>query len=349
MTKSAQPDIPREREKENLSIEVTTHCNSACSHCFVRAALSKPSEMSVDLAKDILSEGYRLGYRRLHITGGEPLLWEGLFETLDSAFSLGYKKVLINTNGTLLTENDLSRFSDYDGLSISVSLQGPESLHDRMRGKDSHRRAMQGIEKALDKGIDLFIFTTVTKSLIPVLFHFADDLHETFPDIKCLTFIQLIRVKDDLFDLSKELLAPEDFLRLVYMVPLLNLNGHKTEILNNPLAAVVAKLAGVPLIPPTKPLHRDGHLIVLANGHITLSHSTHHSFGRYETGMIERALCSNGYQVAVAPDQTTCPSCGYSKLCKENKMIRPSEWYRDMVSGIPYCKRVLDRASNNPH
>ena len=112
MTNNAQPEIVEGRERENLSIEVTTHCNSACRHCFVRAALSRPSEMSVDLAKDILREGYSLGYRRLHITGGEPLLWKGLFETLDAAFSMGYSRALINTNGTLLTEDALHRFSD---------------------------------------------------------------------------------------------------------------------------------------------------------------------------------------------------------------------------------------------
>jgi len=346
MTKRAQPEISREREKENLSIEVTTHCNSACRHCFVRAALSKPSEMSVDLAKDILSEGYHLGYRRLHITGGEPLLWEGLFETLDSAFSLGYKKALINTNGTLLTLNDMSRFSDYDGLSISVSLQGPESFHENMRGKGSHRRAMQGVEKVLDAGIDLFIFTTVSKSLLSVLPHFIDDLYETFPNIHLISLIQMIRVKEDAFDLSRELLDPEDFLRLVHMVSLLNLYGHKTEILNNPLAVVVSKLFEAPLIPPATPLHRNGHLIVMADSNITLSHSTNHNFGRYETGMIEKVLSSNEYGVAVAPDETTCPSCGYSRLCKENGMLRPSEWYRDMIKEIPYCKRVLDKAAS---
>ena len=346
MTKSPQPDIPMQREKENLSIEVTTHCNGACRHCFVRAALSEPSEMSVDLAKDILSEGYHLGYRRLHITGGEPMLWEGLFETLGAAFSLGYKKVLINTNGTLLTENGMSRFSDYDDLSISVSLQGPESFHDWMRGKGSYKRAMQGVEKVLDAGIDLFIFTTVSKNLLPVLSNFVDELYEKWPDIKCVNLIQMIRVKDDEFDVSKDLLAPDDFLKLVRLTSILNLYGHKTEILNNPLAVVVSRLLEVPLIPPVMPLHRNGHLIVMADLNITLSHSTYYSFGRYETGMIDKVLSSKEYGVAVAPDYTICPSCRYSRLCMENAMLRPSEWYRDMTKETPYCQRVLDKAAS---
>lgn len=346
MSQNIEEENYKEKYEESLSIEVTNRCNSACSHCFVRAAISECSDLSIDLVREIISEGYHLGYRRLHITGGEPLLWEGLFEALDYAFSSGYKKVFINTNGILLTEGLISRLLDYDDFLISVSLEGPESFHDRVRGQYSYRRAVLGIEKALDAGIDLIIFSTVSKSLLPVLPYFVDDLYERFPDINLFSLIQLIRVRDDVFDLSNELLDPADFLKLVRMVSLLNLYGHKTEILNNPLAVVVSKLFEIPWIPRVLPLHRPGHLIVMADRNIALSHSTRNSFGKYEPGMIEKMLFSKEYRIAVAPDETTCPSCGYTKLCKENGMIRPSEWYRDMYPEVPFCKRVLDKASS---
>ena len=346
MSQNIEEENSKEKYEESLSIEVTNRCNSACSHCFVRAAISECSDLSIDLVREIISEGYHLGYRRLHITGGEPLLWEGLFEALDYAFLLGYKKVFINTNGTLLTEGLISRLSDYVSFSNSVSLEGPESLHDRIRGQGSYRRAVLGIEKALDAGIDLCIFTTVSKSLLPILPHFIDDLYERFPDINLFSLIQLIRVRDDVFDLSNELLDPADFLKLVRMVSLLNIYGHKTEILNNPLAVVVSKLFEMPLIPRVLPLHRPGHLIVMADRNIALSHSTFNNFGKYESGMIEKVLASNEYRIAVAPDEISCPICSYYRLCKENDMDRPSEWYRDMYPEVPYCKRVLDKASS---
>jgi len=340
------PGMCQENRKESLSIEVTNYCNNACSHCFVRAAVSECSNLPIDLVREIISEGYHLGYRHLHITGGEPLLWKGLFEALDHAFSLEYEKVFINTNGTLLTEVPISRLSKYDSLSISVSVEGPESLHDRMRGQYSYRQASLGIEKTLDAGIDLYIFTTVSKKLLPGLPLFIDDLYERFPGINLFSLIQLIRVKDDILDLSSELLDPADFLKLVRIVSLLNLYGHKTEILNNPLAVVVSKLFDTPWIPRVLPLHRNGHLIVMANRHIALSHSTLNSYGKYEPGVIEKVLSSNEYRAAVAPDETICPSCGYAGLCEENGMLRPSEWYRDMHPEIPFCKRVLDKASS---
>ena len=328
--------------KERLSIEVTTHCNSSCSHCFARAGISKPSSLSLRLAKEIIAEGQNVGYRHLHVTGGEPLLWEGLFEALDFAFGMGYKTVLLNTNGTVLTKDASSRLAAYGSLSISVSLEGTEALHDHLRGEGSYRWTVQGIEKALDAGIELSIFTAACKSLLPELRRFADDLYKKFSGIKYLTLIQLIPVEDGAFALSEELLEPEDFLQLIDMVSELNLRGLRTRFLNNPLAYVASKLLKIFWIPRSAPLYSEGSMIVMANRDICLSHSSRYSLGEYEFGMIQKVLASDGYRRAVSPDETICPLCKYSELCIENGMDRPLECYWDIQPDVLYCKKVLD-------
>ena len=331
----------------SLSIEVTNQCNSDCSHCFARAGISHPSSLPVGLVKAIITEGYNAAYRHLHITGGEPLLWDGLHEVLDYASDTGYETIFLNTNGTLLTDAVISRLSLYNGLSISVSLDGPETLHDRIRGKGSYKRIVVGIEKLLNRNIDLFIFTTARKSFLPDLSFFAEDLYRCFPDIKYLVFIQLIRVTEDVYDLSKELLLPEDFVRLVRYVSLLNLCGFKSQVLNNPLAGLVSKMLEMPWMPPTSSLYSEGSIIVMANRDIAIAHSSRVSFGKYEFGMIEKVLSSDRYRMAIAPDKSTCPFCKYFKLCRKNGMIRPSQWYRDMHPEEPYCRRVLDLTASN--
>jgi MoaA/NifB/PqqE/SkfB family radical SAM enzyme len=331
--------------EETLSIEVTNHCNSMCSHCFVRAGISKRSSLSVGLVKDIIYDGYDLNYRHLHITGGEPLLWDGLFEALDYSLNIGYQTIFLNTNGTQLSAAVSRRLASYDGLSISISLEGPQALHDSIRGEGSYTRTLKRIENVLDAGIDLFIFTTVRKSLIHDLPNFAHEVYKQFPGIKYLTLIQLIRVPDDTFDLSKELLESNDFLQLVKIASLLNLGGLKTYILSNPLAGVASKLLKMQWIPKSHPLYSDGSIFIKANRDITLSHSCRSSFGKYEPGTIAKVLASDTYLNSTAPDKATCPSCKYSRSCLENGMVRPSEWYRDMHPGVPYCKRVLDRAA----
>lgn len=332
--------------QEELSIEVTTRCNGSCLHCFVRSGISRRSSLPVDLVKGIMVEGYNVGYRHLHVTGGEPLLWEGLFEALDYGFGVGFKTVLLNTNGTLITEEISKRLADYAGFSMSVSLDGPEDLHDRIRGKGSHTRTMRGIENALKGGNHLTIFTTVTKSLLPELPYFVDDLYKKFPSINYLILIQLIRMTNGAFALSEELLEPEDFIRLVRMVVFLHLGGLRTIVKKNPLANIVSQLIGMPWIPRVPPLYREGCMIIMANRHIGVVHSSRNSLGRYRPGMIREVLASNAYRKIVAPNDTTCPSCKYAHLCKENGMIRPPQGYGDLYADIPFCKRVLDTISS---
>jgi MoaA/NifB/PqqE/SkfB family radical SAM enzyme len=199
----------------------------------------------------MVREGYEAGYRHLHVTGGEPLLWVGLLPIFAYAFALGYQSAFLNTNGTLLTGKISRKLAAYSGLSVSVSLQGPRRLHDYIRGKGSYDLALKGIDNALNAGLPVHIFTTVSRSLIPDLPRFAERLFVTLPGIEQLTLIQLIRVPEDVFDLSKEVLGPDDFLRLVRMVSLLNLFGLKVDLLNNPLAVVASKVLKMPWVPPS--------------------------------------------------------------------------------------------------
>jgi len=331
---------------DRLGLEVTTRCNTSCSHCFVRARGRQRSSLAPKLAKTMVREGYEAGYRRLHLTGGEPLLWEGLMDILDYAFALGYEAAFLNTNGTLLTPEVSKRLAGYNDLGLSLSLQGPKQWHDRIRGKGSYDRARKGINHALNAGLCVHIFTTVGRSMIPDLPGFAEWVFETYPSLEQLTFIQLIRVPEDVFDLSKEVLRPDDFLRLVQMISFLNLYGLKVDLLNNPLAVVAAKVLKMPWVPLSPPLYRLGSLMITADLRITLAHSTTDHFGIYEPGILPKIINSDDYRSAVSKDRLICRNCMYSRLCSKEGVLKPSEWYRDMFPEVPYCQRVLAKASS---
>jgi MoaA/NifB/PqqE/SkfB family radical SAM enzyme len=333
-------------QSDRLSVEVTTRCNSSCSHCFVRARGPQRSNLSPELVKSLVREGYEAGYRHFHVTGGEPLLWDGLLPVFDYAFALGYQKAFLNTNGTLLTSKISRKLAAYKGLTISVSLHGPRRLHDRVRGKGSYDRALKGIDNAMSAGLPVCIFTTVGRSLLSELPRFAEGVFSAFPDIKQLTLIQLIRVPGDIFDLSKEVLTPDDFLTLVRIVSLLNLYGLKVGLLHNPLAAVASRILGMPCVPPSSPLCRPGSVMITAENSIKLAHSEAAHFGIYEPGILSKILSSGDYCLAVSEDRGVCRNCVFSNLCTIEGMVRPSEWYRDMFPEVPYCTRVLAKASS---
>ena len=336
-------EVSRPAVKDDcLSIEVTTRCNGSCLHCFARAGISQPLNLSPIFVKEVVTEGYNTGYRQLHITGGEPLLWKGLSDALDYAFGIGYRKILINTNGRLLTTEVVKRLAAYEGLSISVSLEGPQALHDRIRGAGCYKFAVQGIENGLAAGVDLVIFTVVGKGLLPVLPRFVNEVYKRFPGIKYLTLIQLIAAADIGFALSAELLGPEDFLQLVQTVGLLNVYGLRTHLKHSPLARVVSKLMEMPWVLPAYPLYREGSMMVMADRTIRLSHSSKDSLGKFLPGMIQKVLSSDTYRSAVAPDRSICPSCKYITLCREDSLLRPSPRQMDTHHDAPYCKRVLN-------
>jgi MoaA/NifB/PqqE/SkfB family radical SAM enzyme len=269
-----------------------------------------------------------------------------LLPIFDYAFALGYQTAFLNTNGTLLTGKISRKLAAYNGLTISVSLQGPRRLHDRVRGKGSYDRALKGIDNAMSAGLSVCIFTTVCRSLLPELPRFAEGVFSAFPDIKQLTLIQLIRVPGDVFDLSNEVLTPDDFLTVVRMVSLLNLYGLKVVLLHNPLAAVASRILGMPWVPPSSPLFRPGSVMITAENRITLAHSEADCLGTYEPGILSKIFHSADYCAAVSQDRVVCPNCVFSSLCTVEGMVRPSEWYRDMFPQVPYCRRVLAKASS---
>ncbi|OHD69602.1 MAG: hypothetical protein A2W19_00935 [Spirochaetes bacterium RBG_16_49_21] len=342
---------------ENLSIELTTRCTNECSHCFARAGRIDSPELSFDTAQGIIAEGFRIGYRHLHLTGGEPLLWPHLFGLLDGAASLGYEMLFINTNGTLLTPDTARRLAGFgERLHLSISLQGPEQIHDRFRGPGSFQKATQGARNSLDAALSVFIFATVGKSLVAVLPRFAEYVFTELPGVKGLTLIQLIRVAgrsvsegfkplangtDDAHGLDRELLAPEDFVGMVRSAALLNLYGYPVTVLENPLATVAADLMEMPWLPPEPMLYRNGKIVVMADRSITLAHSSRETYGAYAPGALSAVLMSEDYARAVSPDTVTCPYCRFRSACAEKGMVRPSEWFRDRDGSAPYCKRVL--------
>ena len=304
-----------------LSIEVTTHCNIQCLHCFVNGRNDQKLSLSLDVVRDIIKEGYDLEYRRLHITGGEPLLWSELFEVLDLAFYLGFKSILINTNGILLSKNICAKLANYNSAMITVSLDGPEELHNKIRGEGAYKLTMQGIENAVDAFMEPIIFTTVYKSLLPELSYFAMDLFSKFPTIKYVSLIPLEKADHNGFALTKELLAPDDFVRLNRTLPFLNLAGLKMDILNYPLAGVVSKQLKNPVIQWSSPIDQKRSVIVMANGEIRSSHFNQAFLGWYEPGMLQEVLESNEYKKLFSPNDTICSCCNYSQVCEENGLF----------------------------
>lgn len=126
----------------SVSFWLTDRCNLSCPMCWVRYS-KDTDELSTGEICRVLEE-IAPHNPRIGLTGGEPLLRGDVVEIVAFAGSRGLR-VGLNTNGLLLAEaGDELVEAGLD--TVSISLDGVEGLHDRLRGKEgSFRRAVQGI------------------------------------------------------------------------------------------------------------------------------------------------------------------------------------------------------------
>lgn len=137
------------RKPIQLTLFLTRRCNAKCPFCFYlsRGRESKTAELSLaEFEKISLSMGNLLW---LAFSGGEIFLRDDLVE-ITSLFYRNNKPaiILLPTNGLLSdkiyreTEVILKRCPN-SVVTVKLSLDGPEKLHDRLRGVEgAHRRML---------------------------------------------------------------------------------------------------------------------------------------------------------------------------------------------------------------
>jgi radical SAM protein with 4Fe4S-binding SPASM domain len=87
----------------------------------------------------------------IHFTGGEPFLYEGLWDVVAYSKDKGYEVALM-TNGCLITKESAKKASLLGISDIQVSLEGPPEVHASIRGRGSFDAAAKGVEHLVAAG-----------------------------------------------------------------------------------------------------------------------------------------------------------------------------------------------------
>ncbi|MBT4511754.1 MAG: radical SAM protein [Chloroflexi bacterium] len=154
--------------------EITRRCNLFCDHCRAAAEdIAYEGELSTEECFGIIDSILDIGKPMLILTGGEPLLRPDIFEIGKYASGKGLR-VVLGTNGTVITREIAEKLAEIPVTRIGVSLDFPTAeLQDTFRGKSgAFESAIEGIKKARRAGIDIQINSTITKMNAPYL----DDL-----------------------------------------------------------------------------------------------------------------------------------------------------------------------------
>jgi MoaA/NifB/PqqE/SkfB family radical SAM enzyme len=150
----------------NVTANLTFSCNLRCRQCNLWKQ-GKTKELDTKEWKKILNDTIDwLGSCYITITGGEPLLRrDAVKEIIGLASKRGIMTNLI-TNGFFLDDELLRELEDSGLSTLSVSLDGREETHDRLRGKRGLYKSISlAIESADKNGIKLktIINTTIMK------------------------------------------------------------------------------------------------------------------------------------------------------------------------------------------
>jgi|GEM_PF-603463 len=163
------PSEPHWQKPRTMILLLNKRCNLKCDFCDL---WHYTDMMPFESAATIVQRAPAAGVKTLVITGGEPFVHPRIFDLIELAKNLGMG-VNITTNGTLLVK-DVQRLKDSRVDSLSISLDGFESSHDKLRGVDgTYSEVMDAIDTLKQHtAIHLNVYFVVTNQnvhdLVPV-------------------------------------------------------------------------------------------------------------------------------------------------------------------------------------
>ena len=161
-------------------------CNLKCEMCNHWRETREPP-LTNDRIREILAELAALGCRKVHLSGGEPLLRPRIPDLIAYATELGLK-VTMTTNGTRVDKAMAKTLVESGLRGVNVSLDAPDrKTHDRLRGEPGAWKktvkAIEHLHRYARKGkLNLRINTVVSRSNYKTLAPLPDLAHQLGTD-----------------------------------------------------------------------------------------------------------------------------------------------------------------------
>lgn len=146
-----------QRGIEYLRISITDRCNLRCKYCMPEDGVQWVPHESILSYEEILRLirlSTLLGFKRFRITGGEPLVRQGVLEFLSQTAKIpGVEDLMLTTNGILLPEMAFDlKAAGVNRVNISLDTLDPDRFREITRGGDV-QKVLQGVFRSLEAGL----------------------------------------------------------------------------------------------------------------------------------------------------------------------------------------------------
>lgn len=145
--------------------ELTRRCPGACVFCRNGGATDM-AELSLAESLQVADELVRLGIRRVVLTGGEPVRYDG-WEKIAARLTVNGVRVWLFTSGMGITDELIDTARGAGISRVLIPLDGDEAIHCRLRpaasdrGMGSHAAAVSAMKKFADAGMPVIAVTAV--------------------------------------------------------------------------------------------------------------------------------------------------------------------------------------------
>jgi MoaA/NifB/PqqE/SkfB family radical SAM enzyme len=104
---------------KKCEITLTYKCNGNCKHCyFTKETRNTHYEMDLKKAYERIYTSYKDGCTTLALIGGEPTVYPNLLKVVNFAKKLGYKYILLLTNGIKLADENYTKALIENGVNL---------------------------------------------------------------------------------------------------------------------------------------------------------------------------------------------------------------------------------------
>lgn len=145
---------------KEVIISITNRCNSSCIMCDIPKEIC--NELPTSSWKKMIDESFSLGASNIVFSGGEPLLREDIYELIAYTKDKNME-ACITSNGLLINDKAASDLFNSGVNVVNISIEGPEDIHNYLRGEGSHKKSISALDNLRKYNIETTIATTVSR------------------------------------------------------------------------------------------------------------------------------------------------------------------------------------------